>query len=151
MPLGFPLLIEDLTEDSDLTIVEHILDKKFVERGNLTKIQIGEWEVEIADGFMLYLSTRSPNLRLPEELASRLHIVDFSLTDTGYEEHILARWLPHIKPVTYSNILFSFVFITLSNGSAAGTGYIRRPSMLTCPYHAHRSADRRLLFHYIHR
>lgn len=76
-----------------------IIRKELHNEGAKKVIQIGDRRtVDYADGFQLYLVTRSQELQLPPDIVSYLTPVSFSITQSGLEGQFLGVTIQHEQP-----------------------------------------------------
>jgi dynein heavy chain, axonemal len=93
---GTPLLIDWRSGNCDDLdpALDPVLEGRFVRRagggGSLT-VTLGDRDVDVAPGFRVSLATPCPNPRLTPELCARVSAVDFTVTQAGLEDQLLAR------------------------------------------------------------
>lgn len=88
--LGKPLLIQDILQDVD-PVINNTLDKNYYKLGRTLKVLLGDKEVDVNDGFRLYLTSKLGNPSYPPELYARCAIIDFTVTIKGLEDQLLSR------------------------------------------------------------
>jgi dynein heavy chain len=86
---GKPFLIENMGENVDPTLMP-IIGRVSVKRGSKRFLQVGDQEVEISSNFRLYLHTKLSNPHYPPEVQAETALVNFSVTQKGLEEQLLA-------------------------------------------------------------
>jgi dynein heavy chain len=86
---GVPFLIENMGEVIEPSLMP-VIARVSIKRGKKTYIQIGDSEVEVNKKFRLYLHTKLSNPHYQPEIQAETTLVNFSVTQTGLEEQLLA-------------------------------------------------------------
>ncbi|ESN99020.1 hypothetical protein HELRODRAFT_162498 [Helobdella robusta] len=85
---GRPLLIEDASVDID-PVIDNVLDHNFFKLGSIMKVKISDKEVDVIDGFKMYIATKHSNPSFTPEVQAKTSLIDFTVTSKGLEDQLL--------------------------------------------------------------
>ncbi|KAL4171660.1 hypothetical protein KRP22_009750 [Phytophthora ramorum] len=88
---GKALVLDGVDGTDPDPVMANVLDKNFVVRAKGKFVKILDRLCEYQDDFALYLTTRVPNPHFSPELQARTLVVDFTVTQKGLEEQLLAQ------------------------------------------------------------
>lgn len=94
---GQVLMIEAIGQEID-AILDPLLSKQFVKKGKNLTVRLGSEDVEISNGFKLYLQTKLINPHYKPETAAQCTIINFIVTESGLEDQLLAMVVRVEKP-----------------------------------------------------
>ena len=87
---GWAFLIENIENEVD-PMLDPILEKQIIIRGRSKLIKISDQDMDFDDKFRLYMTSRLSGPHFSPELASKTTIIDFTVTQLGLEQQLLAR------------------------------------------------------------
>merc|ERR1719424_189171 len=85
---GYPMLLENLQEETDPAI-EPVLLRQTFKKGNANMIKLGEAIVEWSKDFKLYLTTKLRNPHYLPEVAVKVTLLNFMITQVGLQDQLL--------------------------------------------------------------
>eukprot|EP00981_Chlorochromonas_danica_P012313 scaffold4815_cov184-Ochromonas_danica.AAC.1 len=94
---GIPFLIENMGEHIEPSLMP-IVARITVKRAGKKFIHVGDQEVEVSPDFRLYLHTKLSNPHYPPEVQAETTLVNFSVTQAGLDEQLLALVVKHERP-----------------------------------------------------
>eukprot|EP01062_Namystynia_karyoxenos_P079539 TRINITY_DN8407_c0_g1_i1.p1 TRINITY_DN8407_c0_g1~~TRINITY_DN8407_c0_g1_i1.p1 ORF type:complete len:4892 (+),score=1969.11 TRINITY_DN8407_c0_g1_i1:217-14892(+) len=98
---GRPVLLEDVDDRVDPAL-DNLLQRRFVRSatadGSVVLLcHLGDREIEVADGFCLYLATKQPNPHFAPSVFTKCCVVDFTVTMGGLADQLLGAVIQHEK------------------------------------------------------
>lgn len=85
---GNPMLIENILEETDPAI-EPVLLRQTFKKGNITLIKLGEAAVEFSKEFRFYMTTKLRNPHYLPEVAVKVTLLNFMITQVGLQDQLL--------------------------------------------------------------
>mmetsp|Transcript_11130 Transcript_11130/g.16401 ORF Transcript_11130/g.16401 Transcript_11130/m.16401 type:complete len:2518 (+) Transcript_11130:122-7675(+) len=95
--VGIPCLLENVGETLDAAL-EPILLKQTFRQGGRLLIRIGDQDVDYNQNFKLYITTKLPNPHYKPETCIKVTIINFTVTQAGLEDQLLADVVSHERP-----------------------------------------------------
>jgi dynein heavy chain, axonemal len=87
--VGLPVLLENIEEQVDAAIDPVLLRQTYRSQGRLL-LKLGDTEVDYEPSFRFYMTTKLPNPHYMPELQIKVTIVNFTVTQKGLEDQLLA-------------------------------------------------------------
>jgi dynein heavy chain len=94
---GQCLMVEAIGQEID-PLLDPLLSKAYTKKGRAVYVKIGSEDVEVANGFKLYLQTKLNNPHYKPETAAQCTIINFIVTESGLEDQLLAMVVRVEKP-----------------------------------------------------
>lgn len=86
---GSACVIENVENEMD-PMLDPVLEKQYEQVGRNKKLKLGDADLEWDDNFRLYIISRLANPSWSPELSAKTTIIDFTVTQTGLGEQLLA-------------------------------------------------------------
>ena len=109
MEEGLPLLIENMGESID-AVLDNMVARAFTKKGSKLGVKLGDRDCDVmvkkdADGvntqdpaFRLYMQTKLPNPHYIPEIQAQTTVVNFTVTEKGLEDQLLATVVGKERP-----------------------------------------------------
>merc|ERR1719506_3348168 len=94
---GFPVLIENLGESIEAALLP-VVARQYIRKGKKVMVKMGEKEVDVHKEFKLVLHTKLSNPHYPPEIQAETTLVNFTVTEAGLEDQLLARVVRKERP-----------------------------------------------------
>ncbi len=86
---GTPVLIENMGEAVD-AVLNPVIQRSTIKRGTRRYLKLGDKELEFNPNFRLYMHTKLSNPHYPPEIQAEAALVNFTVTEDGLEDQLLA-------------------------------------------------------------
>lgn len=111
-----PCLIED-ADERIISSLDPLLLKQFVVKGKSQYVKLGDSEELLVEpDFRIYFTTKIPNPNFLPELFIRVSIVNFTVTEDGLEEQLLAEVISEVMPEIEEKRIS--LIVSIANGKA---------------------------------
>ena len=80
--------VQDILEEMD-PVLEPVLAKAFIKRGNQTLIKLGDKEIDFNPDFKLYITSKLQNPHYTPEVSTKVMILNFAVKEDGLEAQLL--------------------------------------------------------------
>ena len=97
MQEGGSMLIENMGEKIDATL-KPVIGRQTITRGRNQYIKLGDDEILFKPGFKLYMHTKLSNPHYPPEVQAECTLVNFTVTEAGLEDQLLALVVKKERP-----------------------------------------------------
>lgn len=94
---GHTVLIENMGESIDAVLMPVVTRSKF-KKGRSYYVKMGDKDVEYNPSFKLYMHTKLQNPHYPPEVQAETTLVNFTVTQNGLEDQLLARVVNKERP-----------------------------------------------------
>ena len=94
---GHSVLIENIEETID-AVLTPVVTRSFFKKGRTSYVKIGDKEVEYHPNFRLYIHTKLSNPHYPPEIQAETTLINFTVTEQGLEDQLLALVVNKEKP-----------------------------------------------------
>jgi dynein heavy chain len=86
---GQPVLLENMDEKVD-AVLANVYGRAIIKRGKSRYLRLGDKELSLHNNFNLYLHTKLSNPHYPPEIQAECALINFSVTEDGLEDQLLA-------------------------------------------------------------
>eukprot|EP01059_Diplonema_ambulator_P016445 TRINITY_DN279_c0_g3_i1.p1 TRINITY_DN279_c0_g3~~TRINITY_DN279_c0_g3_i1.p1 ORF type:complete len:4125 (+),score=1634.24 TRINITY_DN279_c0_g3_i1:116-12490(+) len=113
--VGIPVLLENVGEELDASL-DPILLKQTVKKQGRQFMRLGDQEVEYEPNFRFYITTKMPNPHYMPELQIKVTVINFTVTQKGLEDQLLADVVRYEKAELEEQL--DQVIVQISDGKA---------------------------------
>eukprot|EP00736_Rhodelphis_marinus_P010572 Rmarinus@m.9666 len=97
MTHGHTVIIENLGQSID-AVLDPVISRSTIRRGRQVIVKLGDKEVEYDPNFKLFLQTKLSNPHYKPEVAAQCTLVNFTVTEKGLEDQLLAMVVNKERP-----------------------------------------------------
>lgn len=94
---GLPVLLENIGEEIE-PLLEPILLKQTFKQGGMMCIKVGDAIIEYNDGFRFYMTTKLRNPHYLPEIAVKVTLLNFVITNEGLQDQLLSITVARERP-----------------------------------------------------
>jgi len=94
---GFTVLIENIQESID-AVLGPVIGRNKIKKSRNYFVKLGDKEVEWSPSFKLYIQTKLANPHYPPEIQAECTLVNFTVTEVGLEDQLLAKVVQKERP-----------------------------------------------------
>ncbi|CBZ52837.1 GA26239, related [Neospora caninum Liverpool] len=94
---GFSVLLENLDESIE-AVLAPVVSRQTIKRGRSLNIKLGDKEIPYNANFRLFLQTPLSNPHYPPEIQAECTIINFTVTEKGLEDQLLALTIQKEHP-----------------------------------------------------
>jgi len=94
---GEPVLLENLQESIE-AVLGPIVGRQYFKKNRKLHVALGDKEVELHKNFKLYMHTKLANPHFPPEIQAETTLVNFTVTEDGLTDQLLARVVKKERP-----------------------------------------------------
>ena len=95
--VGTPVLLENVAETMDPSL-EPVLGKQIFKSAGRWMLRLGDTDVDYNEDFKFYVTTKLPNPHYPPEVCVKVTVINFTVTQKGLEDQLLASVVGHERP-----------------------------------------------------
>ena len=94
---GKPVLIENLENTND-AVIQPVYARAIIKKGKSSYIKMGDKELNLDPNFKLFLHTKLSNPHYPPEIQAECTLINFTVTEKGLEDQLLALIVKKERP-----------------------------------------------------
>jgi len=94
---GDTILIENLAESMEASMLP-VMARQYIRKNKKTLVKLGDKEVEVHKNFKLVLHTKLSNPHYPPEIQAETTLVNFTVTEAGLQDQLLAKVVKKERP-----------------------------------------------------
>ena len=94
---GQPFMLENLGNSID-AVIQPVYARAVIKRGKNKYIKMGDKELSLSPSFNLYLHTKLQNPHYPPEIQAECALINFTVTENGLEDQLLALVVKKERP-----------------------------------------------------
>lgn len=95
--MGYSVILENLEESID-AVLAPVVGRNAIKRGKKLYMKLGDKEIGLDPGFKLFLHTKLSNPHYPPEIQAETALINFTVTQDGLEDQLLALVVKKERP-----------------------------------------------------